>query len=130
MLVEFRDVVAHHLAGSPWPVHRYLPDDVAEVPCIAVPRPRLSPGSDSLPVGALTVLVVGNRVGNQSAEDELDEITDLVIARFGGLAKSVRLESPTLPRMTLDDVSPTTVTVAGQTYPAYALTVGALFTSC
>lgn len=132
MLREFRDVVAHHLVGSSWPVHRYLPDDVAEVPCIAVPRPRLTPGpgTPSIPAGALIVLVVGRRMNDDDAQAELDEVADLVVARFGNLAKSVRLEDPLIPRLVVDDVSPSTVTVAGLDYPVYAVTIAASFTLC
>src|SRR5882672_4886077 len=128
MLSQLREIVAHHLDGSPWPVHHYLPDDVAEVPCIAVPRPRLFPGEQNLITGTLVVLVVGNRLNTTDAQAELDQVADLVVGRFGGVAKSVRPESPTVLRLVLDDVSPTTVLVAGQEFPVYALTVTATIT--
>lgn len=130
MITQLRDAVAHHLDGSPWPVHRHLPDDVAEVPCIAVPRPRLFPAEHTLVTGQVAVLVVGNRLNSRDAQVELDDITDLVIERFGGLAKSIRLEDPVLKRLLLQEVNPTTVGVAGQEFPAYALTIEATMALC
>jgi hypothetical protein len=129
VITEFRDAVAHHLAGSPWPVHRFLPDDVDALPCIAVPRPRLLP-SQSLTVGELIVIVVGSRLNSDDAEDELDVVADKVVARFGGLGKSVRLENPLINRLLLTDVSPTHTLIAGMSYPVYTLTIEATFTLC
>lgn len=130
MIVELRDVVSHHLAGSPWPVHHYLPDDVGALPCIAVPRPRLIPADKSLTQGELEVIVVGSRLNTDDAQAELDVVTDKVVARFGGLNKSVRMESPLINRLLLTEVSPTQVLVAGTNYPAYILTIQATFTLC
>ena len=132
MIREVRDVIAHHLAGSPWPIHRYLPDDVAEVPCIAVPRPRLTPSdaTSSLVDASVGVLVVGGRLNDHDGQAELDDVTDLVISRFGGITKGVRPEHPLVQRLVVDDVLPTTVTVAGLMYPAYALTVTATLALC
>ena len=132
MIQLFRDTVVHHLEGSPWPVHRTLPDDVAEVPCIAVPRPRLLPDSttNTLITGLCIVLVVGNRINNADAQNELDDVTDLVIDRFGGLAKSIRLEDPVIKRLVLQEVNPTTVLVAGNEYHAYALSIEATMATC
>lgn len=130
MLTEFRSAVTNFLAGSPWPVHGYLPDDIGAVPCIAVPRPRLLPGKETLINGSLVVLVVGNRIGNESASTELDDVADKVVDRFGGLGKSVRIESPILRRLIVTDVTPTQVLIAGTDYPAYAITVEGTFTTC
>lgn len=131
MIVELRDVVAHHLAGSPWPVHRLLPEDVDALPCIAVMRPRLRPaGTSGLTAGEILVLVVGSRVGSDDAETELDDVTDKVVARFGGLGKTVRLEDPAINRLLLTDVSATFTVVAGLTYPCYTLTLESTFTLC
>lgn len=130
MIVELRAAVAHHLDGSPWPVHKYLPDDVGALPCIAVPRPRLSPTEANLSMGELPVFVVGSRITNDDSQAELDSVTDTVVQRFGGLGKTVRLESPLINRLLLTDVSPTTLIVAGADYPAYTLTIQATFTTC
>jgi hypothetical protein len=130
VIVEFRDAVAHHLNGSPWPVHRLLPGDVGALPCIAVPRPRLQPAEASLTKGTLVVFVVGSRLDSDDAQAELDDVTDIVVDRFGGLGKTVRLESPLISRLLLTDVAPNTVLVAGIDYPAYALTLEATFTLC
>lgn len=130
MIVEARAAVAHHLDGSPWEVHAFLPDDIGALPCIAVLRPHLSPGEQRLTNAAVTVLIVGRRVGNDDAQAELDQVTDTVIARFGGLNHAVYLESDLIHRLALTDVAPRTVTVSGTDYDAYALTLDATFTAC
>jgi hypothetical protein len=130
MIREVRDVVAGHLLGSAWPVHRYLPDDVAELPCIAVPRPRLTPGDKAMITAAVVVLVVGRRLNDDDSQAELDDVADLVIERFGGITRSIATEHPLVRRLVCDDVTPNTTVVAGLDYPAYALTITAHMTSC
>lgn len=131
MITELRGAVAQLLTGVSWPVHRWLPDDVAELPCIGVTRPSLSP-DDAAPgaiiTGAVPVMVVGSRLNDTSAQADLDTTTDEIIQRFGGLAKVIRIEDPLINSVRLDAVTPTTVTVAGQEYPAYDLTVVATLT--
>lgn len=127
MLGPFRDAIEVVLAGAPWTVHRYLPDDVGDLPCIAIMRPSLSVGDPSTVVdGECPVLVVGSRLGDYSAQRDLDAVTDAVIERLGAIARPLTLEGSPVMRLALDAVSPTSVVVGGSEYPAYELTLTAV----
>jgi hypothetical protein len=133
VIAEMRAVVVHHLAGAPWPVHEYLPDDVGGLPCIGVPGVDLLPNqtTSALVDGTVTVLVVGSRITTDEAAAELDAVADVVVARFGNVARPVRFEDPAVSSITVEQAARTTVTIGGAEYPAYAITlVGALTPDC
>jgi hypothetical protein len=101
-----------------------LPDDVADLPCVVVGRPALSPSETDLPTLAIRtpVYVVGSRVIHEDSQDELDQLTSDVLAAFGLNRYEVDLGSLLIGGR-IESASPTMLTIAGQDYPGYIVTI-------
>ena len=121
MIVGFRRVVYDLLRDkTSIPVYRYLPDDVAHLPCHVVGRPALRPGSQPA-VGTLelSITLCGRRVSDDDSQAELDALADELVAAVGG-TRSVLLDGQHIVSI---GVEPVTVFVAGTEIPAYQATV-------
>lgn len=105
------------------PVHQYLPDDVAELPCLIVAPPSLrdgtAPGTFDLD---LTVYVIGRRTNDDDAQRELDLTADRVILSLGGTRGHIGYA------VTSSD--PQTVPISGQDHPAHAITITTTTATC
>lgn len=98
-------------------VHRFLPDDVNSVPCLVVGRPTISPGSQSTIYDVdVPVYVVGRRLDDESAQEDLDRLADgvfsILAGRVPGLFGGVELRA-----------DPQTSTVASNEVPVYVIGV-------
>ncbi len=116
-------------------VYPEIPDDPAELPCVVIGLPRLSPSSDSEIVFdvRLPVYVIGSRSGGPGCETELVELTDVVFGAFGG-SRGVNTGSDTdagqVGVIAVDDADPTRLEISGKQYPAYTLTVATDLQTC
>lgn len=128
MIVGFRRVVYDLLREkTSIPVYRYLPDDVAHLPCHVVGRPALREGlTPAVGTLELTVNLVGRRLNDDDAQAELDALADELVAALGG-TRNVQVDGSYLRATSVD---PATVTVAGQEYPCYLLTVNTETVTC
>ena len=128
MLVGFRRAVYDLLREkTSIPVFRYLPDDVAHLPCHVVGRVGLRPaGTPAVGVLELTVNLVGRRISDDDAQAELDALADELIAALGG-TRQVVVDGGALWATGVD---PGTVVVAGQEFPAYLATVNTETLTC
>jgi len=100
-------------------VHLYLPDDVTQVPCVVIGRPSIEDGVSIVAADFLVsvpVMVLGRPVRDDDAQQQLDQVADLVIDRLVQ-------EQPI-------SVTPETESVAGLTYPAYLITVSVPYRLC
>lgn len=119
MIREARQVVLGKLTGLPWPVYPYIPEDVNEIPCVVVGRPSIDQLLDFQPGDFTTeipVMVLGSRINDQDAQDQMDLVGDIVIARFYATHQF--------------QVTSTLEMVAGLTYPAYTITVSIRLQIC
>src|SRR5262245_20718631 len=123
-----RSVVGDLLAGrSSAPVYTFLPDDIAELPCLVVGRPTMRESRTAgVSTQTLTVTLLGRRISDEDSHFELDTLGDELYANLGG-TKSVHHGRLHL-RCTL--FVPGTVTVAGQEMPAYLADVAREILSC
>lgn len=121
MIVEFRRAVTELLARtSSVPVIGYLPDDVAELPCLVVGRPSIQEtATPALMRLSLDVSLLGRRVSDNDSQAELDALADQMFTNLGGTRNVKR--NDLIMRCTL--ILPATVIVAGSEYPAYLATV-------
>jgi hypothetical protein len=121
-----RRVLAEMLRDAPVPVFRYLPASADFVPCLAVGRPALTVDADTSALAALTVPVyaLGTTVGDDEAQEELDALGDLLVARYWSPPPVEGL------RAHLTDLDPATVDVAGVTVPVYSASVSVRLAFC
>lgn len=127
MLAELRaavDVIASTVSDHVWST---IPDDVAELPCVVIGLPELTPESDVVFAATCDVYVIGSRSGGSGCEDELVTLTDVVLDAFGG---SRGVKSSTVGVIAVDTVRPTRLEIGGQQFPAYSLGVAASLTTC
>lgn len=105
------------------PTRKYVPDDVAELPCIVVGPPSLGPGEAAVVMDvSIDVYVIGRRLSDDDSQEELDRYADHVITILGGTRgrDSFAVESS----------RPQLVTVSGTDYPAHAVTVTTAVVTC
>jgi len=110
-------------------VHQWLPEDVPEVPCVVVGRPLITPDPDA-PVAALAtipVTVVGRRYTADAAQAELDDATWAVLAAFNWLRG---MHTADVQRLNVTTVEPDLVSIAGDEYPVYRISVDAHLIAC
>ena len=127
MIVEFRRAVFDALGSTSIPVHEWLPDDVAHLPCHVVGRPAVrESGTPGVMTLELAVTLLGRRVSDEDAQAQLDALADELLKVLGG-TKVRRVNDIYLRDVTLD---PATVTVAGSEIPAYIATVNTEAMTC
>ena len=127
MIVEFRRAVLDALGATSVPVYGYLPDDVAHLPCHVVGRPAIrESGRPALLTLELGVTLLGRRVSDRDAQEELDALADELVKALGG-TRSRELDGLHLRMTALD---PGTATVAGVDIPAYVATVDTEALTC
>jgi hypothetical protein len=123
VIAEFRQGVAALLDSQRLlPLHRYLPDDVAELPCIVVGPVSVDDGEPGLFELQLDVFVCGRRLGDDDSQIELDDYADDVVTILGG-TQGRQLFSVT-------SATPQLVTVSGVEIPTYAITVETTVHNC
>jgi hypothetical protein len=127
MIVEFRRAVSDALGATSIPVYGYLPDDVAHLPCHVVGRPLLrESGSAAVLTLELGVTLLGRRISDRDAQEELDALADELVKALGG-TRSRDVNGLHLRMTALD---PGTATVAGVDIPAYVATVDTETLTC
>jgi hypothetical protein len=112
MIADTRAMVYKLFEGLAWPTYLYFPEDATLLPCVVLGRPTIDQSEDYQPsdfTTRLPVYVLGRRMADDDAQSELDEIADEVIERV-------------IPYHQFD-VIPAVETIAGQSYPAYTVTV-------
>lgn len=121
-----RRVLWEMLRDAPVPALRYLPPSADYVPCFAVGRPRLTVDPDTSALASLSIPVyaLGSTVGDDQAQEELDELGDLLLGRYWSPPPTEGL------RAHLTDLDPETVDVAGVTIPVYTATVAVRLAFC
>jgi hypothetical protein len=127
-IVPFRRIVSNVAteAGSV-PVYRYLPDDVAHLPCIVVGRPTIREASQpAVMTLTLDVTLLGRRISDEDSQAELDALGDQLFEMFGG-TRGLKVDDGHLH---CTNLRPGTVAVAGQEMPAYIVTVSQDAISC
>src|SRR4051794_24102139 len=80
--LQVRDMLRHLGDNN---VHLYLPDDITALPCIVIGRPSIEDGVSSVVADFLVsvpVMVLGRPVRDEDAQQELDQVADLVIDRL------------------------------------------------
>jgi len=87
MIADIRSELAAYLDGagvaSVAHVWTYLPDDVAALPAVVVDLPDGDAAPELGGTGfdvSCSLFVIGRRLGDEAASDELDEVTDAVLA--------------------------------------------------
>jgi hypothetical protein len=106
------------------PCHLFLPDDVAELPCIVVSPPTLRESNDAAVIMELgfDVFVLGRRIGDDDSQAELDDYADKVITILGGTRGR--------DSFAVTGATPQLVTVAGNDVPGYSLAVETSVVTC
>ncbi len=128
MIAGFRSAVRGLLGTqSVVPVVEFVPDDVANVPCVVVGRPDVRAGdAPTLFDLDLDLWVIGNRNVVGGTGDQLDEMTDEILATFGGTRSTSFGGVP----LQATSVSARTVDIANFTYPCYTITVETTTHTC
>ncbi len=128
MIVEFRDAVRGLLeTQSVVPVVEFVPDDVANVPCVIVGRPDVSEGDTATLFDLdLDLWVIGNRNVVGGTGRQLDEMADAILATFGGTRSTSFNGVP----LQATSVSARTVDIAKYTYPCYNITIETTTHNC
>jgi hypothetical protein len=121
-----RQLVAGLLDGAPVPVHRWLPASADELPALVVGRPNVAEGEQAPAIIAtiVPVFALGRRGGDDDAQRELDELADLLLARFWQPPRTegvgIRLQS----------IVAGVIEVAGLDIPAYTASLLCTSTYC
>ena len=127
MIAEFRRSTIDALGSNVGTGVGYLPDDVAHLPCHVVGRPSIresrTPGVMTI---TLDVTLLGRRISDEDAQQELDALADELFIVLGG-TKNRKVSGHQLRAVT---VNPGTVIVAGLECPAYIATVSGEIVSC
>lgn len=121
-----RRLVWELLRGAPVPVSRYLPGSVDDLPSIVVGRPdgTLDPDTNALLALTVPVFALGRVERDDDAQAELDALGDLLLGRFWAPPPTEGVH------LRLDDLTASTVEVAGITIPAYTAAVSARLAFC
>lgn len=133
MLAELRaavTTVAQTVSDDVWPE---LPGDPNVLPCIVIGLPSLAPESETVFDARVDVYVIAERTGGPGTEAELIELTDLVLAAYGGsTGHNTAKDTPPgeVGVIAVDSARPTRLEIGGQQYPAYVLTVAASLGDC
>lgn len=121
-----RRVLWEMLRDAPVPALRYLPASADFLPCLAVGRPALAVDTDTsaLAVLSIPVYALGTTAADDHAQEELDALGDLLLARYWSPPPAEGL------RVHLTDLDPGTVDVAGVTVPVYSASVSVRLAFC
>lgn len=113
----YNTLVDHAPVGTA--IRLYLPDDLAEQPCVIVGRPGASFRGTDLGVEIrVPVHVLGRNINDDGSQIEHDQLTDVILGV---------LWDQDVP---LIAVLPTLQTVAGHSYPAYDISTLHAHTVC
>jgi len=127
MIVEHRAALAALIGELPFPVHRTVPGDVAEVPCLVLGAPSV--GQDSRPgILSLTsnIYVIGRRVDVAERDDELEEMCDMLLIQLGG-SHGVMHDNL---GFSFETATAQTLSIAGVDFPTYVVTVESSAVTC
>lgn len=117
MIAEIRAMLARSLSTLDWPVYQYKPDDLNEVPCFVVDRPSVDVDVQTY-IARCAVLVIGRRINDDDAQEELDRVTEAAMLAIRG------------PDINVSTVEPVVAMVAELTHPAYRIDCAAGFVNC
>lgn len=124
-LADIRQALADVIELVTSRVYPYVPDDVAEIPCVVVGPLSLTRNAA---VGGwsvvVPVVVVGRRINSWDAQRELEELAWNVI---GALEQT---QIPGAPGARPTFASPETQDIAGEDYPVYEISVAAEAVYC
>lgn len=128
MLSDFRSATHRLLVEQDLlPVREFVPDDLAELPCIVLGAPSLGDGDEQGTYDlTLPVYVVGRRFGDDDAQDELTRYTDQTITIFGG----TRGRRAHHHNFAVVAASPEVRSAGGTDVPVYLLTVTSTAITC
>lgn len=120
-----RALVYRLLADAPVPVHQYLPGSTDELPALVVGRPNVTEGDQpALIATTVPVFALGLRTGDDDAQQQLDQLADLLLARFWQPPRTegvgIRLQS----------ITAGVIEVAGLDIPAYTASLLCTSTQC
>lgn len=120
MITSFHDVVTGFLQRSGVPTLPYIPDEAPEDGVVIVGpitgRQTTEPAVMAL---ELELLVLGRRIFDAHAQDEMNKMADNVIDLFGG-SRGIRHDG--IP-LAVDSFTRRTLLMAGMDVPTYAITV-------
>lgn len=125
-----RGVIAGQLTTAlpTFPVLKWLPEDVEELPCAVVGRPAytVSPEINTAYLVSTVVTVVGRRLTGDDAQQELDlaywEVMNALNLFKGFLDGTQRYQ--------VSDAVPELVAIASEEYPCYRIAVDTQFVDC
>ena len=122
-LGSIRQGIADHIAQV-WPaVFAYVPDDIAELPCVVVGPFSLAKSVTGW-TATVPVLTLGRPINTFDAQRELEELMWSVVQQLE------RVKAPAVPGLKPTTVSADTQNVAGLDIPAYEITVTAEAVYC
>jgi hypothetical protein len=123
VIVEFRsEIKALFDSQDVLPLHHFVPDDVAELPCIVLGPPSLADGEPGTFDLTCEVYVCGRRIGDADSQHELDQYADQIITILGGVKGRHNLA--------VTAATPQLVPVAGSDIPTYRITVETTVRNC
>jgi hypothetical protein len=124
-VTTMRTLVAGLLQGAPVPVHQWLPGNTDDLPALVVGRPNVAEGDQPAIIATtVPVFALGRRQGDDDAQRELDQLADLLLARFWQPPRTegvgIRLQS----------ITAGVIEVAGLDIPAYTASLLCTSTAC
>lgn len=127
---DIRTAIHGHLVEQLplFPVQRWLPEDVEELPCAVVGRPAYiqSPEISTGMLVSTLVTVVGRRLSADDAQQELDQAMWQVMNALN-LFKGF-MDGTT--RYQVTEATPELVSIANEEYPCYRIAVDTQLVDC
>ena len=120
-----RTLVHGLLKGAPVPVHLYLPGTADDLPALVVGRPNVAEGDQPAIIATtVPVFALGRRLGDDDSQRQLDQLADLLLARFW---QPPRTEGVGIRLLT---ITAGVIEVAGLDIPAYTASLLCTSTHC
>lgn len=117
-------IIANGVAAAVWD---HVPNDIAEVPCVVVANPQARETSTKVVFDlSVDVFAVGRRQEAGGAAQEVRQLADQVWQVFNG----TRAASSNGYVLTVRNLLPRVLSIAGLDCPAYSLTVDSSIATC
>jgi hypothetical protein len=124
-ITAMRALVAGLLGDAPVPVHQWLPGNTDDLPALVVGRPNVAEGDQAAIIATtVPVFALGRRSGDDDAQQELDRLADLLLARFWQPPRTEGVG------MRLQSITAGVIEVAGLDIPAYTASLLCTSTYC